>query len=161
MLLTLCLLNYNTAYGKFEFYKNNQILRKASRERLTRFIAEREIKIFEPQTQKELTMKGHDFKTVMDKIYGPSWKNAKSLLVTCKDGYQPVIQIETLITGNPFLVYEIVNYPSFAFKKADKEILLGPAYLVWSDTFTQPELLKHLGQGNWPYQITRFNLLTK
>ena len=47
--------------------------------------------IYEPHQKQDRTYRVLSFNQLMDKIYGPSWRQAEEILFICSDGYQPSI----------------------------------------------------------------------
>ena len=83
------------------------------------------------------------------------------IIITCTDGYQPVLKGEYFIDNKAVLAYEEVSPKNrisedgkwTKVKMEDEYVTPGPYYLVW------PSVKNH--KHSWPYQIQKISVIKK
>jgi mono/diheme cytochrome c family protein len=128
---------------------------------LTTAIEPREVRVFEPYEQTEVTFTALPLEQVFDQAYGPSWREHEAVLFTCRDGYQPTIPVRRILTQQAFLAidrpgdgFTILKYEEGTRKPVD----LGPFYIIWENVEDARTRLE--GDYGWPYQLVRIDLVT-
>ncbi len=130
-----------------------------SLEELKNKIKAKEVKVWEPHEDKEVTYIGFDFNELLNLAYGDSWKKEEEILFTCSDGYQPSIPVTRFMQHKAYLAFE---RKSSAFLLKDRfhnndEIPLAPFYLVWDNI--QDAEVKAEGAAGWPWALVKVDLI--
>ncbi|MCC6278184.1 MAG: hypothetical protein IT289_09750 [Oligoflexia bacterium] len=117
------------------------------------------VRVYDPNSGAEAVYSAIPIEDLFSKILGTSWKSEQSLLVTCADGYQPVIPVHRLLTEKAYLAFA---KPEGGFDlihqyENKKKVKLAPFYLVW-ENLNKPEL-KNGDGAYWPYQIVGFDFI--
>jgi len=103
---------------------------------------------------------GYPFKDVADALLGAGWETkADALEFRTLDGYVSRIPMTTFATYSPYLVFRIADKPQFTvdnLPQNEKDVPLGPYYLVWQNIDDKQVLAE--GLGIWPYQIKEIRL---
>ena len=104
------------------------------------------VTVFEPHEGRDITFRGIPLAALLDWAQGPEWRAAEDLLLTCVDGYQPVLPVAGAAGG--WLAWAREDQPEFVVHKPDgAAIALAPYYLVWEDR--DPTGTRH----PWAYQV--------
>lgn len=108
------------------------------------------------------TYEGVEFYKLLDKVYGKSWRNAKSISFKALDGYTQTTTIPLMLKmsiGKTGLIATNEEGQSgfSKFVRNKKEVALGPFYLVWSN-FSVDDKASHVDALKWPYQLKEINI---
>ena len=117
------------------------------------------IQVFEPHEKNEVTYRGIALNALLEKSLGESWRKSDLVVFTCEDGYQATVNTERLIQEKAYLVYGRADSKDFQVNnvlQGEKNIPLGPYYLVWDNQKWPPEK-RDLAEG-WPYQVVSLNV---
>jgi mono/diheme cytochrome c family protein len=161
-LITVCLLlpALALAGGELTFKNRGKTVKELSREQLLALVPAREITVYEPHEKREVTYRGVPFNTLLEKVYGDSWKKTEEILFTCVDGYQPSLPLSRFEGFTSYLAFERKGAKEFSLVDklhSGETVQLGPFYLVWDNM--KSDTLKRLGAEGWPYQITTVDLI--
>lgn len=101
------------------------------------------ITVDDPVYKKKKTYEGFPLLKIL-KLYGLA---GDEIEFHCADGYKPILQLEQIEKGQPFIVFRDVEakdgkWESFEVGKSKKNP--DPFYLVWP---------KPIAEAQWPYQI--------
>lgn len=100
------------------------------------------ITVDDPVYKKKKTYEGFSFLEVL-KLYGLKG----TIEFHCADGYKPILELEKIEKGNPFLVFRDVEAKDRkweSFEVGKSKIVPDPFYLVWPNA---------VEEAKWPYQI--------
>lgn len=112
--------------------------------------------------KKRITYRGFPLRELLQRLSGLPSMNDYKIVVTCLDGYRPVLDATIFSSGRALLAYQedVVNDPSqktpdglWTQVKLGKDMVSpGPFYIVWdSATGTYPQ--------GWPFQIVEILLV--
>ncbi|MBA2403205.1 MAG: hypothetical protein H0V66_00415 [Bdellovibrionales bacterium] len=92
--------------------------------------------IYNPYRKYTKTYQGYDFIALLDNVYGPSWREARTIRFVDSEGYFHNALVKNLLKGAKdfpgYLAYKEADKNGFTeFKAAGKNINPGPFYLVW------------------------------
>jgi len=108
----------------------------------------------------EMNYVGYPFKQVADVILGDGWEaRADALEFRTLDGYVSRIPVATFAEHSPYLVFKKADSSHFTvdnLPQNERNVPLGPYYLVWKNIFDEEILAE--GLGIWPYQVTEIRL---
>jgi mono/diheme cytochrome c family protein len=148
-----------------EFFVDSRTATSLTADALTGSIEPRQVRVFDPYEQTEVTFTALPLEGVLDQAYGASWREHEAILFTCRDGYQPTIPVRRVLAQRAFLAIdrpEIKSGASFTILKYEegtrKRIDLAPFYVIWEnldDARTRSE-----GDYGWPYQVERIDLVS-
>lgn len=144
-----------------KFSKDGVLVKTISVDALKKKKSVESVVVMEPHVQKEISFDGINFDLVLDEVFGKEWRQGERLLVTCLDGYQPIVAVSTLVAGAPFLSFGFTDKTSFSLNlpKKTEPTSLAPFYLIWRQKMNLQQRLAH--RNNWPYQVTQFDLISK
>jgi len=136
------------------FKNRGVVVKSVSLEELKKQFSIEEIGVFEPHEGKRTTYRGFSFLSLLQSIYGESWKKAEEVLFSCIDGYEPSIPLSKFREKPSSLAFERKGQEFFILDQLqqNKQVALGPFYLVWNST--EPE-----GSEDWPYQVISVDLI--
>lgn len=111
-----------------------------------------------PTDSKMHTYEGISLPVLLDQVFGKSWKEFDLVKFTSQDGYQPVIPVESILSGSGVIATGEKGYSGFCKlqRKNGETIDPGPFYLVWGNNNIQN--LKEDPWLSWPWQITGIEL---
>lgn len=100
------------------------------------------------------------FRALLDEVYGPAWRRAEMLLMTCRDGYQPILAVQPVLDHEAdtrgYLAYEVVGGDGLWEEDAEgEEEDMGPYRLFWKGVGGRPAT----SVLELPYMITRIDLI--
>lgn len=112
-----------------------------------------EFEVFDPVAKHRVKYRGVRFKDLANGYYSNEWERYDGFYFEAVDGYKRFIPMNFFKKFEAYLAYEIPGKKDFSIKSKyrNKNISLGPFYLVWRDT-DDPEISVQKGQI-WPYQI--------
>jgi mono/diheme cytochrome c family protein len=111
------------------------------------------VTVFEPHEGRDLTFHAVPLPALLDGALGPAWRAAEDLLLTCSDGYQPVVPVAEAARG--WLAWARVDQPDFVVtRRGGAAIALAPYYLVWEGR--DPTGTRH----TWAYQVMAFQTVS-
>ncbi len=120
-----------------------------------------EVAVIDPYEKREVLFRGVDARSVFDQLWGKRWQAADEVLITCLDGYQPVIPVQRFLQRRAWFAFERVGHPSFSIEKEEssgaKQVMLAPAYLVWDSA--HDTRIRADSDFAWPYQISGLELV--
>jgi hypothetical protein len=130
---------------------------EGSASELAKQVHPQEIKFFDPLSEKTRHFAAFDLKSILRAIKADAYLKAKTLKITCTDGYTPTVLVSSIQAGNPYLAFAAKDEFAFQIEKAKKTVELGPFYLVWTQEMTPAQRKLHVNAGNWPYQIAKLS----
>ncbi len=112
-------------------------------------------------SEKELTYEGVDFSQLLVELKITDMQN-KFIVVTCLDGYRPVIDGALLshhhallaTKENPVLEKATPDKKWSLVKMGEKLVSPGPFYLVWDE-------MKETYPNGWPFQVAAISIVNK
>jgi cytochrome c2 len=120
-----------------------------------------EIQVFEPYEEAEARFDALPFASVLDTVYGKSWRDEEELLFTCSDGYQPTVPVQRVVDHRALLAFDRPGAQGFTVRKREsgeeRTISLAPFYLVWDNL--QSQSLRRDADYGWPYQVVAVDLI--
>jgi mono/diheme cytochrome c family protein len=118
-------------------------------------------RVFEPYEEVEMAFLGIPFASVLDAVYGPSWRQEEELLFTCSDGYQPTLPIQRVLDRRAWLAFDRPGEQGFSVLKFEsgkrRRIELAPFYLIWENL--EDLEVRQEGDYGWPYQLIAVDLI--
>jgi mono/diheme cytochrome c family protein len=119
------------------------------------------VRVHEPYESREIPFDALPFPDLLDAVYGPSWREAEEILLTCSDGYAPTVPVARVLDHRAWLAFARTDQPGFSVEKREsgalKAISLAPFYLVW-ENLDDPTLRQEADYG-WPYQLVAIDLI--
>ena len=118
------------------------------------------ITVDNPTDSKLHTYKGISLPVLLEQVFGTTWKAFDMVKFITRDGYQPVIPVESIIAGSGVISTGEKGYPGFGKlqRKNGETVDPGPFYLVWEN------IRNKVGNEDpwlsWPWQITGIELTT-
>lgn len=129
---------------------------------LTRTIEPRRVEVFEPYERTNVTFMALPFEQVLDRAYGPSWREREAILFTCLDGYQPTIAVRRVLNQRAFLAIARPGDVGFTILKyeegEEKRVDLGPFYIIWENI--DDARIRNEGDYGWPYEVVGIDLVS-
>lgn len=121
------------------------------------------VAIYDVVRKKDIKYEGFELKSLLDAIYGKTWRNGFKFLFIAEDGYRVTAKIKEVFSDDAepraYLVYKELDVNGFTpYKKGKREIKLGPFYIVWSDMNVENHK-KYSTTHKWPYQLKTINLI--
>ncbi len=116
--------------------------------------------IYNPWRKKSYHYSGYNFYEILDVVYGPKWREFRTISFKAADGYQQLASIKKMINNRKtgFLAIGEVNNNGFTkFTRKKKTIDPGPLYLLW-EGFNKDSKVSHGDDLKWPYQLVEINL---
>lgn len=103
------------------------------------------------------TYQGYELFTLLDSIYGKSWRNQKKITFTAADGSSQQVPIGDMLRSaknkKGYLAYSEKGKNGFTFiEKSGHKIDPAHLYLVWSNFSTRTPA-SSLPALKWPYQL--------
>lgn len=126
-------------------------------------LAPEDVRVREPYEEREVTFAALPFGEVLDHVYTPDWRNqpARLLLFTCRDGYQPTLPVQRVLSHRAWLAFERRDAEGFWISKFEsgrrQRVDLSPFYLIW-DNLEDPQVRMD-GDYGWPYQLVGIDLV--
>jgi mono/diheme cytochrome c family protein len=120
--------------------------------------AETAVTLFDPHVSANVGFQTLPAAPYLDSIYGPAWRKAEMVMMTCTDGYQAMVPVEKLIAHPAFFAFAHSDGSPFQMdnlSQNEKNIPLGPWYLVWEDS----PAIRADGGADWPYQVVALDLI--
>ena len=119
--------------------------------------------IYNPYRKYTKTYQGYDFIALLDQVYGPSWREARTIRFVDQDGYFHNALVKNLVKGSKdypgYLTYKEANKDGFTdFKAAGKTINPGPFYLVWKK-FETRTIANYSDDLKWTSQLKSVYIL--
>lgn len=154
--LLFCLPLTAFAADKLQFARQDKVLKEATVEELFQDFIVKDVLVWEPHEEKEVSYQGVESQILFDRIFGQEWRKEDEILFTCTDGYQPSIPVADFLKNRSWFVFGKTDKSPFEVVNnlQNKErVPLGPLYLVW-DNLKNEELRQQGGNG-WPYQIVK------
>jgi hypothetical protein len=101
--------------------------------------------------------------TLLDEVYGKSWRKSKKISFKALDGYTQTTKVSLMIKMSKnkkglIAISEDSKSGFTTFEKNGKQVELGPFYLVWSN-FSEEDKASHTDALKWPYQLKEINLI--
>ena len=128
---------------------------------LRRAVAPRTIRVFDPYEEREVAFEAFPLDAVLDAVYSPGWRTREELLLSCRDGYQPIVPVGRVLAHAAWLAFDRVDEPGFSILKLEsgsrRRINLSPFYLVWENL--EDPALRADGDYGWPYQLIGIDLI--
>lgn len=118
------------------------------------------VRVWDPYEKKEMTFTGVPAEQVFDSLWGKDWRSADEILITCLDGYQPILPVERFLKHRAWFAFESPDAPGFRIPKPEslkETVSLGPAYLVWENL--QDQKVRAEGDYGWPFQVSKLELV--
>ena len=143
------------------FARRGQPVKTLSLEALRASVEASRVHVLEPYEEGEATFQALPLPAVLDRAYGPAWREEEELLFTCLDGYQPGVPVSRVLAHEAWLAFDRVDAPAFAIRKREsgqvRNVDLGPYYLIWENV-DDPVILQEMDYG-WPYQLVGVDLI--
>ncbi len=121
------------------------------------------VRVFEPYEGREMGFSALRLDRVLDSVYGVSWRVEEELLFTCRDGYQPTIPVQRVLSHRAWLAFERTDQEGFTIHKREsgeiKQVELGPFYLVWENL--ADAVVRQEADYGWPYQLVGIDLIRR
>jgi hypothetical protein len=119
--------------------------------------------IYNPYRKYTKTYQGYDFIALLDQVYGPSWRQARTIRFVDQDGYFHNALVKNLVKGSKdypgYLAYKEENKAGFTeFKAAGKTINPGPFYLVWKK-FETRSIANYSDDLKWTSQLKSVHII--
>jgi mono/diheme cytochrome c family protein len=119
------------------------------------------IRVHEPYESREIPFEALPLEPLLDAVYGPSWREAEEILLSCSDGYAPTVPVARVIEHRPWLAFARADQPGFSVEKREsgelKTISLTPFYLVWENL--DDAVVRQEADYGWPYQLVAIDLI--
>lgn len=119
------------------------------------------VRVFEPYEGREMEFSALRLDRVLDSVYGVSWRVEEELLFTCRDGYQPTVPVQRVLSHRAWLAFERDDQEAFTIRKREsgeiKRVELGPFYLVWENL--ADAVVRQEADYGWPYQLVGVDLI--
>ena len=117
------------SFESIEFQKGELIVNQKT-------INSEKSEIYNPYRKYTKTYQGYDFIALLDQVYGPSWREARTIRFVDQEGYFHSALVKNLLKSAKdfpgYLAYKEADQNGFTeFKAAGKTINPGPFYLVW------------------------------
>jgi len=153
-----CSTSRSTNREPLVFKKDGHALRQMKLEEIETLQQATTVAVREPHEQRRMTFKSVKLPPLLDIAYGTRWRSADQLLFICLDGYQQPIPVTDIVTKTPYLAYAKTGAQSFSVHDPakDKDVKLGPYYLVWGKASRPSE---ELMGAYWPYQVSQIDLI--
>jgi cytochrome c2 len=150
--LPLSLIILSVAWGQeITFKKNGQVLQKLDVDVLKKTIGSVPVSVFDINEQTSVTYVAIPTVKLFNQVYATGWQKTEEVWFLCADGYQPSLATQQILEHPSYLAFERKDSKEFFLTnrlEANKKVLLGPLYLIWTD---QKEI-------TWPYQITGIDI---
>ena len=162
-LLSTCLVVAPAVAGpvRLHFALHSEAVAVRDLDELRRAVAPRTIRVFDPYEEREVAFEAFPLDAVLDAVYSPSWRTREELLLSCSDGYQPIVPVGRVLAHAAWLAFDRVDEPGFSILKLEsgsrRRIDLSPFYLVW-ENLDDPQLRVE-GDYGWPYQLVAIDLI--
>lgn len=159
--LILALAPASTALAQEVAFKSHgKAVKNLVQDALEGLVPTAKLEVYDPNSRQNAEYVGFSFQALLDKVYGPTWKNAEEILFTCADGYQPSIPMQVFRAYPAMLAFKRQSGPFNLVNKlhGSETIELGPYYLVWDD-LKHPKV-KEEGESVWPYQLVGVDLVS-
>lgn len=142
-----------------KFLRHGQPVKSLSLEEVKALVPLKELTVFEPHEEKDVTYRGFPAKALLDKVYGAGWEKDDEVVMTCSDGFQPSVPSERFSKFDGYLTIERLDGPFKIRKKEEGEKVaeLGPFYLVWDNVKSKE--LRGENLLYWPYQVVTLDLV--
>ncbi len=111
-------------------------------EKLQKKLSSKNISVEDPVYKKKKNYEAFLLKDVLNFL---NLRSLEPIEFTCSDGYKPIIEMDLIEKGQPYLVFrdtDFKNWEEFEVGKSKKTP--GPFYLVWQNK---------IEEAQWPYQI--------
>lgn len=111
------------------------------------------VTVTEPHEHIPIQFEAIPLKDLLDKVYGPTWRQKDEILFTCSDGYQPSLPVQKILQHDPSIAFSAVGRPFSIVNKLqnDEKVELGPFYLIWENQKDKSVIAD--GASIWPYQL--------
>jgi cytochrome c2 len=142
-----------------EFKQGDKVVKVLSLDAIRAITAGVSLKIFEPHENRERIYQVLPARPVLDHVFGKEWEQAREIVFTSIDGYQPSVPVEKFLAHPAYFAVASADDVPFTIKNVvrnNQVEQLGPLYLVW-DNLNSKELLAS-GTSDLPYQIMRITL---
>lgn len=116
------------------------------------------VPVHEPHADALRRYRGIPVGPLLDRLYGPRWREAEVVVFGCTDGYQAVVPVEKLRHHAAYLAFDSGDSTPFRLLNVaqHEDVALGPWYLVWKDD----PAVRADGGADWPYQVVSVELDT-
>lgn len=121
----------------------------------------REVEVFEPHQRTKVVYEALALPEVLDAAYGPSWRQREAIVFSCRDGYEPTIAVQRVLShqafvavGRPKKAFRILEHRNGAVTPVD----LGPFYIIWENLDDAQVRIED--DYGWPYQVVRVDLVS-
>ncbi len=140
---------------------NEKLLRQQElRDKYKNELTKLEIKEHPNYNNQQIHYRGVLFKKIIES-FSRKITSEDLVIITCTDGYQPVLKGEYFSDNNALLAFEEINPKTRVtedgrwtkVKMEDEFVSPGPYYLVW------PSVKNH--KHSWPYQIQKISIIRK
>jgi hypothetical protein len=139
-----------------EFQQGDKVVKVLSLDAIRAITPTVSLKIFEPHENRERIYQALPARPVLDHIFGKEWEQAREIVFTSIDGFQPSIPVEKFIAHPAYFAFGSPDNAPFTTTNPvqnNEVVQLGPLYLVW-DNLNSKELLAS-GDSDFPYQVMR------
>jgi mono/diheme cytochrome c family protein len=142
------------------FMSNGKLVHAFTLDDLKRRLAVKDVTVFEPQIQKNVTFKAFATDDLLNLAYGNDWQSKEEILFTCVDGYQPSMPRADFRDGRSYFAFARSDGAAFVDSETrdhQKNVALGPFYLIWDNL--SDKKLQASGTYGWPFQIAAVDLV--
>lgn len=144
---------------KLEFLQHGKIVLSTDAKDLIKRVGENQIEVWDPHEQKAITYRAIPTRQLLEQVYGDKWQErGDEVLVTCSDGYQPVLPMERFTDSTGYLAFAREGSRKFSLINKilnSKKIDLAPYYLIWPEVDSKRD-----GENMyWPYQVAKLDII--
>ena len=142
-----------------EFKQGDKVVKLLSLDAMRGIAPAVSVKVFEPHENRERIYHAFPARPVLDHVFGKEWEQAREIVFTSIDGFQPSIPVEKFLAHSAYFAFASPdNAPFTATNPVQNNavVQLGPLYLVW-DNLNSKELLAS-GDSDFPYQVVRITV---
>ncbi|MGZ3699367.1 MAG: hypothetical protein ACXWP5_14655, partial [Bdellovibrionota bacterium] len=148
-----------SSWAEVNFNDHGKPLKSVALEDLRAQIPAESVQIFEPHEEAEMTFNALPLVAVLDRIYGPKWREAEEIFFICADGYRDPIAVADLVKNPGWLAFAREGAPFAITEKKPKvrEVPLAPLFLIRGSG--RDLAARSLEKEGWPYQIVGIDLV--
>jgi mono/diheme cytochrome c family protein len=142
-----------------EFKRGDKVVKVLSLEAMRGIAPAVSLKIFEPHENRERIYQALPARPVLDHVFGKEWEQAREIVFTSIDGFQPSIPVKKFLAHSAYFAFASPDNAPFTTTNPvqnNEVVQLGPLYLVW-DNLNSKELLAS-GDSDFPYQVMRITV---
>jgi mono/diheme cytochrome c family protein len=120
------------------------------------------VRVHDPYEDRAITFTAIPLDRVLDRAFGPGWRRAEEVVLTCLDGYSPSLPARRIADHHAYLAVSRSDRAAFTLdmkegKARVRTVPLAPYYVVWDSL--GDAAIRQEGHHGWAFQLSGLELV--